>query len=59
MLLEMFAITGGMPNASSVGKVMRVPEPTTALMAPAPTPAARIATTSTQPIRGRLDLASR
>ena len=29
MLFETFATTGGKPNASSVGKVMRVPEPTT------------------------------
>ena len=38
--LETLAVTGGTPNASSVGKVIRVPEPTTVLIAPAAAPAA-------------------
>src|SRR5689334_15680340 len=46
MLLEMFAPTAGKPKASSVGKVISEPEPTMALMAPAPTPARKIATIS-------------
>src|SRR3954468_11024822 len=48
MLLDTFAVTGGKPNASSVGKVMSVPEPTTALMAPAATPARAMARISYQ-----------
>src|SRR5215212_11679539 len=46
MLLETLASTGGYPKASRVGKVTRVPEPTTALMAPATAPAASSATAS-------------
>lgn len=42
----MFAVTGGMPTASSVGNVISVPEPTTALIVPAPTPAIRTAAIS-------------
>ncbi len=41
--LETVAVTGGSPVASSTGKVIRVPEPTTLLMAPAPTPAVNTA----------------
>ena len=42
-LLETLATTGGYPIASSTGKVMRVPDPITALMVPAPNPAAMTA----------------
>src|SRR4051794_9357560 len=35
----MVAVTGGKPNATNVGNVISVPEPTIALIAPAPTPA--------------------
>ena len=35
----MFAVTGGTPSASRVGKVTSVPDPTTVLMPPAHTPA--------------------
>ena len=45
-LLDTFATIGGYPNASSVGNVINEPDPTTALIPPAPTPAAKIATTS-------------
>src|SRR5919107_548360 len=48
MLLETLAVTAGKPNARSVGKVISVPEPTTALMAPAATPARAMATISYQ-----------
>ncbi len=37
--LDIVAVTGGTPNATSVGKVMRVPDPTRELIAPAPSPA--------------------
>src|SRR5215813_6461052 len=43
VLFDTFAMTGGKPNASSVGKVISDPDPTTALIAPAPIAAARIA----------------
>ena len=33
---DMVAVTGGNPNATSVGNVTRVPDPTTALIVPAP-----------------------
>src|SRR4051794_16104740 len=46
MLFEMFAPTGGKPNASSVGNVIRDPEPTIVLIVPAATPARKMATTS-------------
>src|SRR5690606_16224182 len=46
MLFEMVAVTGGYPRASSTGKVNSVPDPTTALIAPAPMPATRIASAS-------------
>src|SRR4029453_18197952 len=36
---DIVAVTGGYPSATKVGKVIRVPEPTIALIAPAPTPA--------------------
>ena len=39
MLFEMFAVIGGMPSSSSVGKVIRVPDPTIVLIVPAPMPA--------------------
>jgi hypothetical protein len=38
-----FASTGGYPKASSVGKVISVPEPTTVLIVPAASPAAKMA----------------
>ncbi len=41
--LDTVAVTGDSPVASSTGKVISVPEPTTLLMAPAPTPAANTA----------------
>src|SRR3954471_2740468 len=41
-----FAGTGGRPTASRVGKVIREPEPTIVLIAPAARPAAAIATAS-------------
>ncbi len=44
---DMVAVTGGNPNATSVGNVTRVPEPTTALIVPAPTPARKMTTIST------------
>ena len=37
--LLIVAVTGGTPKATSAGKVMRVPEPTIALIVPAPSPA--------------------
>src|SRR3954462_1183798 len=48
MLFETFAVTGAKPKASRVGKVISVPEPTTALMAPAATPAKAMARISYQ-----------
>src|SRR3954452_13590214 len=44
--LETVAVTGGRPTASSSGKVTRVPEPTTALIEPAASPARATATIS-------------
>jgi hypothetical protein len=44
MLLEMFAVSGGYPTASRTGNVMRLPEPTIALITPAAAPAAAITT---------------
>src|SRR3954447_7238298 len=44
--LEIVAVTGGGPTASSTGKVTRVPEPTTALIELAATPASTTATIS-------------
>ena len=38
-MLETLAVTGGTPNASRVGNVINVPDPTTVLMVPAATPA--------------------
>ena len=46
MLFETFAVTGGYPNASSTGKVISEPLPTTVLMVPAARPAARMARAS-------------
>src|SRR3954453_16868492 len=43
-VLETLAVIGGTPTASRVGNVINVPDPTTALMAPAATPASRTAT---------------
>ena len=65
-MLDTLARTGGNPNASNVGKVISEPEPTTALMAPAPIAAAMIARISPLvtripahgPILGRLAVAS-
>src|SRR3954451_18119511 len=48
MLFDTLAVTGGKPKASSVGNVISVPEPTTALMAPAATPARAMARISYQ-----------
>src|SRR3954447_10993568 len=48
MLFDTLAVTGGKPNASSGGKVISVAEPTTALMAPAATPARAMARISYQ-----------
>src|SRR6478752_9701538 len=39
---DIVAVTGGKPKATRVGKVIKVPEPTTALIMPAPTPARAI-----------------
>ena len=41
-----FTFTGGTPNASRVGNVINVPDPTTVLMVPAATPASAISTAS-------------
>ena len=46
-VLETFAVTGGTPNASKVGKVINVPDPTTVLMVPAATPPSRITASCT------------
>ncbi len=43
-----FAVSGGTPSATSVENVTRVPDPTRALIPPAATPAARIASHSHQ-----------
>ena len=40
--LLMVAAWGGTPKATSAGKVIRVPEPTTALIVPAPSPARKM-----------------
>src|ERR1700684_1330693 len=48
-LFDTLATTGGTPKASSVGKVISDPEPTTALTLPAAVPAARIARASAGP----------
>ena len=37
--LDVVAVTGGYPSATRTGKVTSVPEPTTALISPAHTPA--------------------
>ena len=39
---DMVATTGGYPKASRVGKVTRVPEPTTVLIVPAAIPARKM-----------------
>src|SRR3954470_15897206 len=52
MLFETFAVTAGYPRASSVGNVSSVPEPTTALIMPAPTLAASTAS-ACQGLTGR------
>src|SRR3954451_22616577 len=46
MVLETFAVTGGTPNASRVGNVISVPDPTTVLMVPAASPARPMAIAS-------------
>src|ERR1700726_620366 len=46
IVFDTFAVTGPYPNASSTGKVIRVPLPTRVLIAPAATPARAIETTS-------------
>src|ERR1022692_5104989 len=51
MLFDTLAMTAGRPNASSVGKVISDPEPTTALIPPAATAAAKIASASAAPTR--------
>src|ERR1700735_4539965 len=54
-LLDTLATTGGKPNASSVGKGISGPDPTTALMGPAPTPGGRMVGAPTRhPVRARL-----
>ena len=45
MALEICAVTGGNPRATSTGKVTRVPEPTTVLIVPAQNPASRMTAT--------------
>src|SRR3954447_24923695 len=54
MLLLTLARTGGMPTASNVGKVSSVPDPTTALILPAPIPATRTNSASNHVIVARL-----
>ena len=54
MVLETFAVTGGTPNASRVGNVISVPDPTTVLMVPAATPASTMATASSSDTPSRL-----
>src|SRR5579864_7687637 len=44
MLLDTLASTAGYPSATSVGKVINDPDPTTALIDPAASPAAKIRT---------------
>jgi hypothetical protein len=50
-VFDTFATTGGNPMASKVGNVINVPEPTTAFIAPAPTPANPTRTASRAVIR--------
>ncbi|MDP9779408.1 hypothetical protein J2S58_003031 [Nakamurella flavida] len=45
---DMVAVIGGYPNASRVGNVISVPDPTMVLMVPAPTPASAMSTISYQ-----------
>jgi hypothetical protein len=45
--LLIVAVTGGKPKDTRMGNVIRVPEPTTALIAPAATPASKMAAVST------------
>ena len=45
-MLETLAVTGGTPNASSVGNVISVPDPTTVLIVPAASPASPISSAS-------------
>ena len=51
-VLDTLAVTGGTPNASRVGNVISVPDPTTVLMVPAASPARRIAAASSS-VTGR------
>src|SRR4029079_15963463 len=46
MVLETFAVTGGTPNASRVGNVISVPDPTTVFIVPAANPASPMAMAS-------------
>src|SRR5690606_23308808 len=46
MVLDTLATTGSTPTATSAGQVSRLPDPTTALIAPAATPAAHTASAS-------------
>ena len=48
MLLDIFAVIGGRPTMSRVGKVTNVPEPTIVLIVPAATPASTTASASSQ-----------
>src|ERR671914_1357309 len=48
MVLETLATTGGTPNANRVGKVIKVPAPTTVLIRPAAAPAPPRASSSSQ-----------
>ena len=54
MLFDTFATNGGYPRNSRTGNVTRVPEPTTALMVPAQSPATRIKIAWRTDTRGRL-----
>jgi hypothetical protein len=47
MALLIVAVTGEKPKDTRMGNVIKVPLPTTALIAPAATPASRMATVST------------
>lgn len=40
--MDIVAVAGGKPNAISVGKVTSVPDPTTALIVPAQSPATKM-----------------
>ena len=52
--VQVVAVTGGTPRATRVGKVIRVPEPTRELIAPAPMPATTTTSISTTLTAGTL-----